>query len=321
MILNISIPKFRKVTLAMIAIMTLLVACAPNETAKMEPATADMATTATTLSSTETATVTITTAPTFTATPSTTPTATLSPEEAAETAQAAIRAEVLSYGINLDDLARSENEYIRNHPGITDTFQEDLDSSFGKSGSGSATMIVLEVEQLQSVGEYEQAFITDGGWKFRAWTKVAYKNAAGDWAIANLPLDAYNENTQELWRKMPQNTGPLIYKGITYEGVTLSFHKGKTGIIDWFQEAFQDFDNFYLNTGAIFRLNVAYPDPEVKLNSGEVGEAPRFSEEEMAEFRQTGDPSLFDYQLPDGTYVIWPFVNYDAISHIDYQIP
>ena len=53
-----------------------------------------------------------------------------------------------------------------------------------------------------------------------------------------------------------------------------------------------------------------------------MGEVPRFSEEEMLEFWLTGDPSLFDYQLPDGTYVIWPFIDYIAsISYIDYQAP
>jgi len=309
--------------LTIVILLTFLTACAPTDTATPEPAVADPATAE--FTETITFTVTATLAPTFTATPSTTPTATLSPEEAAAADQEAIRAEVLSYGINLDDLANSDNEYIRNHPSVA-AFQERLDNNFGESEPASETMIVLDIEQLQSLEEYEQAFTTDSGWKFRAWAKVAYKDAVGNWVIANLPIDAYNENTQELWRKMAENAGPLIYPNISRDAVTISFSKVSNEynkkIIDWFQENFQMYGNFYLDTGAVFRLYTGYPDPDVKLNSGEVGEVPRFSEEEMLEFWLTGDPSLFDYQLPDGTYVIWPFIDYMAsISYIDYQAP
>ena len=250
---------------------------------------------------------------------------TLSPEEAAAAEQAAIRAEVLSYGINLDDLANSNNEYIRNHPSVK-SFQEELDNNFGESDPASEMMVVLDIEQLQSLEEYEQAFTTDSGWKFRAWAKVAYKDAVGNWVIANLPIDAYNENTQELWRKMAENAGPLIYPNISRDAATISFSKVSneynTKIIDWFQENFQMYGNFYLDTGAVFRLLTEYPDPAVHLNSGEVGEIPRFTEAELEQFRLTGDPSIFEYQAADGTYFIWPFVHYASdICNIDYQAP
>jgi hypothetical protein len=311
--------QIRHLILTNVILLTLLAACAPTGTAAPETAVVDPATAE--FTETATFTVTATPAPIFTATPSPTLTATLSPEEAAAAEQAAIRAEVLSYGINLDDLAHSENEYVRNHPGIADTFQEALDNSFGESNPGSATMIVLEIEQLQSLEEYKQAFTTDGGWKFIVWAKVAYKDVAGNWIIANLPMTAYNEETQEFWLKAAQNTGPIILPNITQEAATRSFeYSNEQGIISM-QEDFKANGNFYLITGAIFRLNTAYPDPNVKLNSGEVGDPPRFSEEEMLSFWQTGDPSIFNYHLTDGTYIIWPFVNYDAISHIDYQIP
>jgi len=49
-------------------------------------------------------------------------------------------------------------------------------------------MVVLEIEQLKNLEEFDEAFTTDSGWKLMAWAKVAYKDAAGDWVISNLPL-------------------------------------------------------------------------------------------------------------------------------------
>ena len=319
MILNIAIPRIHKVTLAMMALMTLLAACVPAEATASEPSSASTATAAPT--ETATVTVTATPAPTITTAPSPTPTATLSPEEAAAAEKAAIRAEVLSYGINLDDLAHSENEYIRNHPAVA-TFQEELNNNFGESELAWEMMVVLEVEQLKNLEEYEQAFTTDSGWKFLVWAKVAYKQANGDWTIVNLPMTAYSENTEELWSKMAQNAGPLVYPDASYKAVTRSLNIDNKKYITYLQENFQTYGNFYLDTGAVFRLLTQYPDPEVHLNSGEVGEIPRFTEAELEQFRLIGNPSLFEYQAPDGTYFIWPFVHYASdICNIDYQVP
>ena len=136
MTLNIAIPKIRKATLTMMALIALLAACAPAEVTTSEPSPAS----------------TITAAPTSTATPLPTPTVTLDPEEAAEAAQAAIRAEVLSYGIDLDNLAHSDNEYISNHPSV-ELWQEQLNHSFDNTEVDSETMVVLDVEQLHSEAE------------------------------------------------------------------------------------------------------------------------------------------------------------------------
>jgi len=309
--------------LTVLILLALLAACTPTGTATPETAIVDMVTAE--FTETVTFTVTATLTPTITTAPSLTPTVTLSPEEAAAAKQAAIRAEVLSYGINLDDLANSENEYIRNHPSV-ESFQEELDNDFGESELAWEMMVVLEIEQLQNLDEYEHAFTTDSGWKFIVWAKVAYKDAVGDWVIANLPMTAYNENTQELWGKMAQNAGPLIYPDVSYDAVTISFSRfnkeGNTKYIAYLQENFQMYGNFYLDTGAVFRLLTQYPDPEVHLNSGEVGEIPRFTETELEQFRLTGDPSVFEYQATDGTYFIWPFVHYASdICEIDYQAP
>jgi hypothetical protein len=311
--------QIRHLILTNVILLTLLAACAPTGTATPVPAVVDPAT----AEFTETATVTVTAtpAPTFTATPSLTPTATLSPEEAAAAEQEAIRAEVLSYGINLDDLANSDNEYIRNHPSV-ESFQEELDNDFGENTPNWEMMVVLEIEQLKNVEEFEEAFTTDSGWKFMAWAKVAYKDTAGNWVISNLPLLAYNEDRQEMWFKSSQNAGPYVVPDITYEAATRSFSYSDEQAIIHLQESHKMVGNYYLDTGAVFRLLTEYPDPTVHLNTGEVGEVPRFPEAELEQFRLTGDPSVFEYQAADGTYFIWPFVHYSSdICRIDYQTP
>ena len=248
--------------------MVFLAACTPVETATSEATRTEIVTTP------PTPTIMFTAPPIPTPLPSQTPTATLSPEEAAAADQAAIRAEVLSYGIDLDDLAHSENEYIRNHPSLA-LFQVDIDSSFTSEDPNWEPMVVLDIEQLKSVKEYEQAEITDDGWKFMVWAKVAFKKANGDWAIANLPLEAYNTENKARWKKYTENSEPWI-SGITWseESLVNSLIENETAGIDYMQVLFERYGGYYLDTGAIFTLYTAYPDPDSRLNAGEVGEIP-----------------------------------------------
>jgi hypothetical protein len=286
--------KSYRIILTTILLIVFLAACAPTETATPNPTPTEAATDEPTLASSPTATI----------------EPTLSPEEEAQLAQDAVRAEVLSFGINLDDLSNSENEFIGRTFGIDD-YQEKIDSNFGDSEQGFAIMVVLEMNQLSTVEEYEQAFTTDGGWKFIVWAKAAYKMANGDWMIANLPLQAYNETTGEMWRKMARNVEPLIDQNVSVESVTSSLAESDSQFVTDLQDAYQT-DGFYLDAGTIFRLYTAFPDPTMRLNAGDVGETPRFTEEEMEDFRLTGDPSIYEYQAPDGTYFIWPFVDFDS---------
>jgi len=43
-----------------------------------------------------------------------------------------------------------------------------------------------------------------------------------------------------------------------------------------------------------------------------LGDPPRYTEEQLIEFRQTGDPSIFGYQDSDGYYIFWPLVTFNA---------
>ena len=302
--------------LTLIILLTLLTACAPTGTTTPEPAAVDTAT----AEFTETVTFTVTATSTFTATPSTTPTATLSPEEAAAADQEAIRAEILSYGINLDDLANSDNEYIRNHPSV-ESFQEELDNNFKEGEAGTELMVMLELEQLHSEAEYKRSVTTDGGWKFIVWAKVAYKDASGNWQIANMPLMAYHEETETLWFKYAQPTEPWFWEDWKLQDVIGPLKTEDDGSwgTTFVKEQIYENDNYRLETGDLFRLNTSYPDPNSNLNAGEVGETPRYSQEELEYFQQTGDASIFEYQTLDGTYIIWPFVTSSTITTIDYQ--
>ena len=321
MTLNTVSQKFLKILLALVVVIAFLAACTPAETVTPEPALTDVVTASAAPTIMVTAPPIPTPLPTRTPLPSPTPTATLSPEEAVEAEQAAIRAEVLSYGINLDDLAHSENEYIRNHPSV-ESFQEELDNGFNNNEPAWELMVLLEVEQLRNEKEYKLVFATDGGWKFLIWAKVAYKDAVGDWVIVNLPLSAYIEETEELWEKWAENAGPLIMTVFDYESVMRNYSRSDHEGIDFFHESFECQGNFYIDTGAVFRFLTEYPDPDIRLNTGEVGEVPRFTEEEYEQFRLTGDPTIFEYQASDGTYFIWPFVHFASdICRIGYQTP
>ena len=306
--------------LTVLILLTLLTACAPTGTATPEAAVVNTATVEFTKA--VTVTITATATPTITTAPSLTPTVTLSPEEAAAADQEAIRAEVLSYGINLDDLANSENEYVRNYPELA-LIQQEIDGPFNSEEPGWEMMVVLDIEQLKSVEEYEQAVTTDGGWKFMVWAKVAYKKADGNWAIVNLPLEAYNTETEVRWKKYTENSEPWISSNTwSAESLVNSLIENGTAGIDYMRGLFERYGGYYLDTGTIFSLYTEYPDPESHLNAGEVGEIPRYSPEELDIFRRTGDASIFGYQALDGTPFIWPFVAYRSdISYIDHQQP
>ena len=312
--------KIHKIFFTSAVLMVFLAACAPAETTTPETA-APESTRTNIVTTPPTPTIMVTAPPIPTSLPSQTPTATLSPEEAAAAEQATIRAEVLSYGIDLDDLAHSENEYIRNHPSLA-LFQVDIDSSFTSEEPNWEPMVVLDIEQLKSVEEFEQAEITDGGWKFIVWAKMAYKKANGEWAIANLPLRAYNLEQESIWQKYTENSEPWVMLNKHPEGFTNPLARSETSGIVYMQDFFERYGNYYLDSGAIFTLYTEYPDPENHYNAGEVGEIPHFTPEEWEIFRFDGDPSIFSYHAFDGTPFIWPFVAYRSdISDIDYQKP
>ncbi len=299
--------KLTNIILTAGLLLTLLAACAPAGTVTPEPAEAKTATAA----PTATATATATTAPTFTATPSPTPTATLSPEEAAEAAQAAIRAEILAAGVNLDDLANSKDEWTRSHKAI-ETIQNSIDNNFGKETEGFVTTVVIGLEAVENLEELEQAITTDTGWKLTTFAKLAYKDVSGDWQIIKVPLNAYHPEDDLFWIKNVSTRGGSHF--VDGEKMIKPDDDGvfKIPFVNTWTAASIGAD-YHWGTGSFIKLFTGWVEnPEYANNDAVLGDVARYSEEQLIEFRKTGDPSIFGYQDSDGYYIFWPIVTFNA---------
>jgi len=293
--------KLTNIILTAGLLFTLLAACAPTGTVSPEPAEAKTATAA--------PTATATAAPTFTATPSPTPTATLSPEEAAEAAQEQIRAEILAAGVNLDDLANSKDEWTSSHKAI-ETIQNSIDNNFGRETEGFITTVVIGLEAVENLEELEQAITTDTGWKLTTFAKLAYKDVNGDWQIIKVPLNAYNAESDLLWIKNVGNrSAPNFIEGVVQpdENGDLIIPLVRTWI------SLSSGQGYHSGVGSFIKLFTAWPeDPKYANNDCALGDPPRYSEEQLIEFRQTGDPSIFGYKDRDGYDIFWPIVTFHA---------
>jgi len=65
------------------------------------------------------------------------------------------------------------------------------------------TVVICLEEAIKNPQELEQAIPTDGGWKLMAFVKVAFKDVAGHWQIAKIPVVAFHEETEMIWFKTP----------------------------------------------------------------------------------------------------------------------
>ncbi len=256
-----------------------------------------------TLENTPTATVTAT--PEQTATPEFTAT----PEEMT---QAEIRAEIRAAGVNLDDLANSADEWTRSHKAI-ETIQNYIDNlNFGRETAGSITTVVIGLEAVENLAELEQALQTDTGWKLTTFAKLAYKDVNGDWQIIKVPLNAHHPEDDLFWMKnVSTRMSPFFMDG---KEIIQPDEKGNLIIPlvrTWI--AFSGGAKYHSGVGSFIKLDTAWPeDPKYAGNDCVLGDPPRYSEEQLIEFRKTGDPSVFGYQDSDGYYIFWPLVTFNA---------
>ena len=258
-----------------------------------------------------------------TATPENTPTivATATPEQTAtpeatatpeEMTQAEIRAEILAAGVNLDDLANSADEWTKSHKSI-ETIQNYIDNlNFGREEAGSITTVVIGLEAVENLTELDQAPLTDGGWKLTTFAKLAYKDVNGDWQIIKVPLNAYHPEDDLFWIKNVSTRGGKYFvdgKDIIQpdENGNLILHLVRTWI------APSDGAKYHSGTGSFIKLFTGWvEDPRYANNDCVLGDPPRYSQEQLIEFRKTGDPSVFGYQDSDGYYIYWPLVTFNA---------
>jgi hypothetical protein len=306
----------------MIGLLSLaLAACAPAGTAQETRAAVNQTMAA---SETEGASP----APEASATPEHTPTVTApaTPEHTATPkftatpkamTQAEIRAEIRAAGVNLDNLANSENEWVRNFITI-DGIQEDIDTlNFGKEKAGFITTVVIGLEAVENLDELEQALQTDTGWKLTTFAKLAYKDVNGDWQIIKVPLNAYHPEDDLFWIKNVSTGGQYVVDGKEI------IKPDENGVLklplvrSWI--SLSDLAKYHSGVGSFIRLFTAWPeDPKYASNDCVLGDPPRYSEEQLIEFRKTGDPSIFGYQDSDGYYIYWPLVTFNAdISKLD----
>jgi hypothetical protein len=258
--------------------------------------------------------------PEASATPENTPTvtATATPENTAipeALSQAEIRAEILAAGINLDDLANSENEWARNHLAI-DTIQNYIDSlNFGHESESFVTTVVIGLEAVENLEELNQAIETDGGWILTSFAKLAYKDIDGNWQIIKVPLNAYNPENNLFWIKNVDNrNAPLFMDGEEMMKLDEKNNLIHPIIRTWI--ALSDGAKYHSGPGSFIKLftgwieNPRYANNDAVL--GDYRDLPRYSEQDLIEFRKTGDPSIFGYQDRDGYYIWWPLVTFNA---------
>ena len=270
-------------------------------------------------SATPEATATLENTPTATATATpeqtATPEATATPEFTATPkaiTQAEIRAEILAAGVNLDDLANSADEWTRSHMAI-ETIQNYIDNlNFGRETEGSVTTVVIGLEAVENLAELDQALLTDGGWKLTTFAKLAYKDVNGDWQIIKVPLNAYHPEDDLFWIKnVETRIGPHIVDG---EKMIKPDENGvfKIPFVNtWIANS--DLAKYHSGVGSFIRLFTGWvEDPAYAGNDCILGDPPRYSEEQLIEFRKTGDPSVFGYQDSDGYYIYWPLVTFNA---------
>jgi hypothetical protein len=259
---------------------------------------------------------------TATATPENTPTPKFTATPEAMT-QEEIRAEILAAGVNLDDLANSQNEWVKNHLAI-EVIQDDIDNhNFGTENENNLTTVVIGLEAVENLDELEQALLTDGGWKLTTFAKLAYKDINGDWQIIKVPLNAYHAEDDLFWIKnVGSRSAPNFMKGTDVIQPDENGNFILPLIRTWI--SLSTGQNYHYGTGSFIRISTALiGDPKYPLYDCDLDDPPRYSEEELIEFRRTGDPSIFGYQDSDGYYILWPLVTFSAdlseLSNYDIQ--
>ena len=293
----------------------ILAACAPIATAQeTRPAITQTIVASETegVSPTPEASVTPENTPTATATAkpenTATPEFTATPEAMT---QKEIRAEILAAGVNLDDLTNSKDEWTSSHNSI-ETIQNYIDNlNFGRETEGSITTVVIGLEGVENLEELDQALLTDGGWKLTSYAKLAYKDVNGDWQIIKVPLSAYDLEDQLIWPKDVSTRGQFYLDANKHVFIDNNGNFDASFLNYWTGSSIAN--DYHWGTGSFIRLNTSWvEDPEYANNDGVLGDSPRYSEEQLIEFRKTGDPSIFGYQDGDGYYIFWPIVTFNA---------
>jgi hypothetical protein len=304
-----------------------VVGCAPTRTAVTTPATATALPTATqvtstftpqptaTLTETPQPTPTATLTPTATSTPTTQPTAT---EVVVLTRDQIARAAAEAVGINLDDLASSENG-LRNVPFINyDSAQRALETPFNREQEGLVPLFVVGLEGIESTSEINRAFTADGGWQFLSYAKAVYKKADGTWELVKIPLSAYIPETNQMWKfpGYPAGDGLSSASKAFFDDLFSQYDT----FVDWQIDLYRQ-KGLFLGEGSLLVLTDVNPTERYgdglytyAGNGGLVSAPARFTDEQWQDWWRTGNPEVFGYRDDEGNYIMWPWAQMDS-SH------
>ena len=227
-------------------------------------------------------------------------------------------------GINLENLAESTNLWLSRHPSIA-TFQEEFENNFPNPDNVNKTMIIVGLDGTNNDQERSRRVVSDGGWEILGWAEAIYQRADGQYQMVLLPIGAHSSELDKAWMKMP-GTGTPFFDNSGWGKVSYD--------IDFFAERGVSLENehifhyarnkHYFGPGALLRFATTYPSERLSANDGGIDIIHRCSEQELAEFRITGDPSCYDYFWLDSKqpelkkYYLWPFVTYNFLSKLEH---
>jgi hypothetical protein len=226
-------------------------------------------------------------------------------------------------GINLEDLASSKNLWVSQHPSIA-SFQEEMNNNFTNPEDVNKLMIVVGVDGTENDQERSKRVVSDGGWEILGWAEAIYQRADGYYQSVLLPLGAYSSELDKTWLKMPRTGTPFFDTNpVANEMWDIDYLAEWTQHLPDAKAWLYAKNKHYFGPGAFLRFDTSYPTEALSANDGGVEKAaPRCSEEELAEFRQTGDPSCYEYFWTDPEqpnlkkYYLWPFVTYAFRSEL-----
>jgi len=189
------------------------------------------------------------------------------------------------------------------------------------------TMIVVDVDSLNSQTRYNSAPTTADGKKIMGWMEAIYKKADGQYQMVLLPTRIWDIKNEIMYSKTPSFGGPQYYNEVD------SKHVFNSMINDYSSPNLNpDYDYFasfignyakqgsWVGPGAFISFDSDYP----AMTAGGAGtlEEPAFSQEQQLQFQQTGEAGFFPYFMLDRNSkikkpIIYPFINYGTLSKTD----
>ena len=228
-------------------------------------------------------------------------------------------------GIDLENLENSNNLWLTEHQGL-EGLEEAFNTSF-TDGRIFKTMIVVDVDSLNSQTRYNSAPTTADGKKIMGWMEAIYKKADGQYQLVLLPTNIWDIKNEIMWSKTPSFGGPQYYTGVynkhAFNNIINNYSSPNYNPdYDYFAAFIGNYakQGSWIGPGAFISFDSDYP----AMTAGGAGtlEEPPFSQEQQLQFQQTGETDFFPYFMLDQNSkikkpIIYPFINYGTLSKTD----